>query len=159
MTLGRARTIKAHIIGEVRHPGSYTLPSVATPFNALYVCGGPNENGTYRQIQVLRGGRVVHELDVYDFLIYGRWDDAFYLQDQDIIKVDPYLSRIAITGEVKRPAFFELRPDETLVDLIRFAGFFTGEAYTRSIKIYRNTATEKRILTVAEVWTPQPTDQ
>lgn len=148
VTLGKIRSIKVHIIGEVTYPGSYTLPAVANVFNALYVCSGPSETGTYRRIQVLRGGAVVAELDVYDFLVYGRQDGNIRLRDQDIIKVDPYLARVTITGEVKRPGLFEVRQDETLADLVRFAGSFNGQAYTRRLKVYRNTATERRILDV-----------
>ncbi len=148
ISLGKVRSIKVHILGEVKYPGSYTLPALSTVFNALYVCSGPNENGTYRRIQVIRQGNIISELDVYDFLIYGRETGNVRLRDQDVVKVDPYIAHVEIEGEIKRPAIYELKGGETLGDLVRYAGLFNGKAYTRSIKMYRNTPTERRIVTV-----------
>lgn len=149
VSLGKIRTIKVHIVGEVTHPGSYTLPALANVLNALYVCSGPSENGTYRRIQVIRGGGVITHFDVYDFLVDGRLENNINLRDQDIIKVDPYVARVEIRGEIKRPALFEIVQGETMGDLLTFAGAFTGEAYTRRLKVYRSTETEKRIVGVA----------
>lgn len=150
VTLGGVRTVTVHIIGEVEDPGSYSLPSLSTVFNALYVCSGPNENGTYRAIRVLRDNQIVAELDIYDFLVEGTQAGNIRLRDQDIVKVGPYMSRLEVEGNVKRPGLFELRPNETLGDLLEFAGGFSQNAYTKRLKIYRETSTERRIVTVAE---------
>jgi protein involved in polysaccharide export with SLBB domain len=149
VSLGRVRSIRVHIIGEVMRPATYTLPSLATVINALYVSGGPNENGTYRRIQIIRGGGVHAEFDVYDFLVYGEQTGNIRLLDQDVVKVDPYLARVETEGELKRTMFFELKPGETLADLLRFAGSFTGEAYTELIHVHRTTGTERRLVDVA----------
>lgn len=145
ISLGNIRSIKVTVLGEARVPGTYTLPSLATVFNALYVSGGPDSNGTYRSIQVIRGDRVVDTLDVYDFLVYGDQSDNIRLRDQDIIKIDPYKNHVELEGETKRTGIFEVRDGETIQDLLTFAGGFTDEAYKRRIKITGNTPTERRI--------------
>jgi protein involved in polysaccharide export with SLBB domain len=146
VSLGNLRSIRVHIVGEVERPGSYTLSSLSTVFNALYVCGGPSDNGTFRRIQVIRNNSIITELDIYNFLVYGEQTGNIRLNDQDIIKVDPYLARVSIDGEVKRPMQFEIREGETLADLLRFAGSFSAEAYQERLRIHRNTASEKRLV-------------
>lgn len=149
VSLGGVRTINVHILGEVKYPGSYSLPSMSTMFNALYVCSGPNENGTYRSIRVVRDNQIVAELDIYEFLVEGTLEGNIRLRDQDIVKVDPYISRVQVEGNVKRPGFFETRPNETMAELLAFAGGFSQDAYTRRLKIHRETQRERRILTVS----------
>jgi len=145
ITLGNIRSIKVVLTGEIVKPGTYTLPSVANVFNALYASGGPNENGSYRQVQIIRGGEIIAILDVYDFLLYGTLKNNIRLQDQDVIRIPSYKTRVEINGEVKRPAIFEMKFNETLGDLIRFAGDFTEDAYKARIKVLKNTETEHTI--------------
>ncbi|NGP75931.1 hypothetical protein G3570_04750 [Balneolaceae bacterium YR4-1] len=145
ISLGNIRSIKVTVLGEARFPGTYTLPSLATVFNALYSAGGPDSTGTFREIDVIRGDSVAATLDIYDFLVYGNQEDNIRLRDQDIIKIDPYNSRVEVEGYTKRTGIFELREGETIQDLLTFAGGFADNAYTRSIKIVSNTPTEKRI--------------
>jgi protein involved in polysaccharide export with SLBB domain len=148
INLGNIRSIKVTVLGEVVKPGSYTLPSLVTAFNALYASGGPNTNGSFRKIQVIRNNRVIATIDVYDFLLKGIQTNNIRLQDQDVINVPVYQSRIEVAGEVKRPAFFEVLSRESLEDVIRFAGGFSNLAYTARIKIFQNTNKERRITDV-----------
>ncbi|SKB93876.1 SLBB domain-containing protein [Daejeonella lutea] len=145
ITIGNIRSIKVILTGEVQKPGTYTLPSLATVFNALYSSGGPTENGSFRVIEVIRGGKKVAVLDIYDFLMKGEMTNNLRLQDQDIIRVPVYNSRVEMVGEVKRPAIFELVSGESFVDLLNFAGGFTENAFKARIKILKNTDTERRI--------------
>jgi len=148
INLGNIRSIKVTILGEVVKPGSYTLPSLATVFNALYASGGPNENGSFRKIQVIRNNQVVSTIDVYDFLLNGIQKNNIRLQDQDVINVPVYQSRIEMSGEVKRPALFEILSTESLEDALRFAGGFSNQAYTAQIKVLQNTNKERKITDV-----------
>lgn len=135
VTLGDIRSIKVILVGEVAKPGTYTLPSLVTVFNALGAAGGPNDNGSFRQIEIIRNNKVIRHLDVYDFLTKGDQKDNISLQDQDIIRVPTYRTRVELAGEVKIPALFEVLPGETLQDVINFAGGFTDQAYTGRIKV------------------------
>lgn len=146
--IGNIRSIKVTLLGEVVKPGSYTLPSLASVFNALYVSGGPTENGSFREIEVIRNNRIVGKLDVYDFLLKGFQTNNIRLHDQDIIRVPVYKTRVEFSGEVKRPALFEVLPNETLRNVINFAGGFTDQAYTARIKVLQNTGMERRITDV-----------
>ena len=148
ISLGTIRTIKVHILGEVKLPGTFQLSSFSTVFNALYISGGPSENGTYRSIKVYRSNELISEIDVYDFLVNGKSENNIVLQDQDIIKVDPYINRISVEGETKREGLFETKPDETFKDLLTYAGGFNQQAYTKRIKITRNTDTQKSIIEI-----------
>jgi protein involved in polysaccharide export with SLBB domain len=150
VTLGNIRSIKVIIVGEVVKPGTYTLPSLATVFNALYSAGGPNDNGSFRQIEILRNNRIYRRLDVYDFLTKGSQKDNIGLQDQDIIRVPTYRTRVQLVGEVKTPALFEAIPGETLSDVLRFAGGFTDQAYTARIKVSQISDQQRRIGDVVE---------
>ena len=148
VSVGKVRSIKVNIIGEVNVPGTYTLPSFATAFNALYACGGPNENGTFREIKIIRNDEVFSTLDVYDFLVKGIQKSNIRLNDQDILLVGTYGTRVEIEGEVKRPGIYEIKEGETMNDLLAFAGNFTDRAFTARIKLYRNTFTQRKILDV-----------
>lgn len=148
ISLGNLRSIQVSIIGEVNAPGTYTLTSFSSVFNALYASGGPNDDGTYRSIKLIRGGKVIKQIDLYDFLVSGNLEDNVTLQDQDIIKVDPYLNRITLSGETKRTGFFETKEGENFQDLLDFAGGFNEVAYTKKITVERNTATERSILDI-----------
>ncbi|MDZ7681661.1 MAG: SLBB domain-containing protein [Fodinibius sp.] len=133
------------MLGEARFAGTYTLPSLATVFNALYSAGGPDCTGTYREIEVIRGDSTVATLDIYDFLIHGDQSDNIRLRDQDIIKIDPYISRVKVDGKTKRTGLFELKEGEDVEDLITYAGGFASNAYTKRLKIVGNTGSQKRI--------------
>ena len=145
ISLGNIRSISVTVLGEARNPGTYTLPSLATVFNALYSAGGPDSTGTFREIDVIRGDSIAATLDIYDFLVYGDQSANIRLRDQDIIKIDPYLNRVTLSGQTKRKGLFELRNGETIQDLITFAGGFSDRAYTKRIKVVGNTETQKRI--------------
>lgn len=149
LSLGTIRSIRILVIGEIMRPGSYTLPSLATVANALYVSGGPNINGSFRNIQVIRDGKPVAEFDLYDFLSHGSLAGNVLLRDQDVIKVNPYQTRVEISGEVKHPAIFEAKAGETLGDMIGYAGGFTADAYTGYVRAIRVTNQEREILTVS----------
>ncbi len=150
ISLGNIRSIKVILIGELKRPGTYTLPSLATVFNALYAAGGPNDNGSFRQIEIIRNNRVIRHLDIYDFLTKGNQKDNINLQDQDIIRVPTYRTRVALLGEVKNPALFEVLPGENLQDVINFAGGFTDRAYTALVKVYQISDEQRRITDVTE---------
>jgi len=150
VSLGNIRSIKVIIVGEVQKPGTYTLPSLATVFNALYSAGGPNDNGSFRQIEIIRNNRVIRRLDVYDFLVKGDQKDNIQLQDQDIVRVPTYRIRVEMDGEVKIPALFEVLPGETLQDVIRFAGGFNDQAYTALVKVSQISDQQRRITDVPE---------
>ena len=148
VNVGNIRSIKITLVGEVQKPGSYTLSSLSTVFNALNASGGPNKNGSFRKIQVIRNNKVVSTIDVYDFLLNGIQSNNIRLQDQDVINIPVYQSRVEVSGEVKRPALFEVLSNESLADVIRFAGSFTNQAYTAKIKVLQNTNKERKIIDV-----------
>ncbi|MCF8346952.1 MAG: SLBB domain-containing protein [Bacteroidales bacterium] len=150
VTLGDTRTISVHILGEVNLPGTFTLSSFATMFNALYASGGPTVNGSFRDIELFRNNEKIATLDVYDFLVHGQQDNNIRLQDQDIIKVNPYNTRIELTGEVKRPGIYELSEEEGLGQVIRFSGGFTDKAFKKTLTVYRKTDTERKIVNVSK---------
>lgn len=150
VTLGNVRSIKVTITGEATKPGTYTVSSLATVFNALYLAGGPSENGSYRNIKVIRDNKVVRVLDLYDFLLKADQKDNIRLHDQDIIRIADYTTRVEIEGEVKRPYIFEVEKEETLHDVLRFAGGFTDNAYTFTIGLKRHTAKELKLLNITQ---------
>lgn len=145
VSIGNIRSIKVTLLGEIVKPGTYTLPSLATVFNALYASGGPTENGSFREIEVIRNNQLIRQLDVYDFLMRGDQTNNIRLQDQDIIRVPTYRVRVELSGEVKRPGLYEILPNEHLNDAIQFAGGFTDKAYTARIKVLQNTDKERKI--------------
>ncbi len=145
VTLGNVRTIKVHILGEVRLPGTFTLSAFSTVFNALYAAGGPNDNGTMRAIRVMRNNQAIAEIDVYDLLINGTANLDLQLQDQDVILVAPFLARATISGEVKRPLTFELKSNDTLEQLLNYAGGFTDLAFKDRISISRITGNQRSV--------------
>lgn len=145
VTLGNVRTIKVHLVGELRLPGTFTLSAFSTVFNALYAAGGPNENGTMRNIKIIRAGKPVASVDVYDFLVNGKANLDLQLQDQDVVLVEPFMSRAKVSGEVKRPKTFEVKEGDTFDDLLRYAGGFTDEAFKERINVSRVTGKEKAV--------------
>ena len=163
ITLGNIRSIKVTITGEVTKPGTYTVSSLSTVFNALYAAGGPSENGSFRNIRVIRDNRVVKILDLYDFLLRADQKDNVRLQDQDVIRIAEYETRVEVAGEVKRPMIFEVEKTETLKDVLRFAGGFTDRAYTYTIGLKRTTAREMKLINISQeevvTFTPQRGDK
>ncbi|MDX1640827.1 MAG: SLBB domain-containing protein, partial [Balneolaceae bacterium] len=148
IALGDVRSINVSMIGEVRQPGSYTISSLSTVFNLLYAAGGPNRSGSWRKIQVIRGDSIVHTFDLYDLIVHGDQSGNIRLRDQDVIKVPPYINRIQLTGEVKRPGLFELEEGETLSDLMEFTGGFSANAYKDRIIIHRKTNIQRSVTDV-----------
>jgi protein involved in polysaccharide export with SLBB domain len=146
VSLGSVRSIKVNLVGEIYVPGTYTISSLSTVFNALYAAGGPSLNGTLRNVRVIRNDKVVAELDFYDFLLNGEQKNNIRLQDQDVVFIPAYFNRVEIKGEIKRPFFYDMQPTESLSDLVRFSGGFTGKAYTQRMKIIRKTGRENKIL-------------
>jgi len=164
VTLTNIRSIRVTLVGEVVRPGTYTISSLGTAFNALYLAGGPNpETGSFRRISIIRGNRVVRTIDLYDFILRGDRKDNIRLQDDDVIRVADYNTRVEMAGEVRRPAIFEVLPGETLKDVLTFAGGFSDEAYRATITLRRNTDRERRIVTITEEqlagFVPQPGDK
>lgn len=149
LSLGSIRSIKVNIVGEVTLPGTYNLSSLASVFNAMYAAGGPSENGSLRNVKIIRGNKTVAEIDFYEYLLNGHLSANMRLQDQDVILVSPYNNRVAIKGAIIRNKQFDMKASESLKDLIYFAGGFTGKAYTERIKIFRKTGKENRILDIA----------
>ncbi len=147
--LGNIRSIRVTIIGQARKPGTYTISSLSTVFNALYLCGGPNDNGSYRNIELVRNNRTVKVIDLYNFLLKGSMQDNLQLMDQDVIRIPYYQSRIIIDGEVKRPGIFETTSGESLQSMFDAAGNFTDSAYKASVKITQFTDRERKVLDVA----------
>ena len=150
VTLGNVRSIKVTLTGEITYPGTYTVSSLATVFNALYVAGGPSKNGSFRTIRVVRGNKVVRTLDLYDFLLRADQTNNIHLNDQDVIRVGDYENRVELIGEVKRPMIYEMVKGETFKDLLRFAGGFTEKAYTYTINVRRNTSREIRLMNITQ---------
>lgn len=149
LTLGGIRSVKVNVIGEALNPGTYTLSSFSTIFNALYYAGGPNENGSMRNIQLVRNNEVVGELDVYEYLLQGKLSSNLKLEDQDVVLVKTYVNRITIDGKVKRPAIYELKEEENFNSLLSYSGGFTEDAYTMSVQIKRNGPKQKEVLTIS----------
>ncbi len=145
VNLGSTRSIKITIVGEVKTPGSYTLSSLSTVFNALYNSGGPNNNGSLRYIELIRNNRLYKTVDFYSFLQKGLLDGNIRLEDQDVIRIPVYRKRVSISGEVKRPAIYELKDDEHLDDLISYAGGYTDVAYKGMAKIDQINVLEREV--------------
>src|SRR5690554_6930870 len=143
--LGNIRTINVTMAGELRKPGTYSLPSFASVFNALYVAGGPNENGSFRHIQVYRNNQMVGELDVYNFLMHGSDAGNVPLQDNDVVIVQPLRTRVEVQGPVRRPGLFEIKPGENIDDLLAFAGGFSDKAYTKKLTVRRTTGEQLKV--------------
>ncbi len=150
LTVGQTRTITISVIGEVKMPGTYTMSAFATVYNALYMAGGPNEIGTLRNVKVYRNGRLLSNVDVYDFLLNGKLTGDVRLQDNDIVTVGPYEALVNIAGKIKRPMFYEMKKTESAATLLRYAGGFTGDAYTKAVRIHRKAGQMYSVFNVGE---------
>ncbi len=150
LTLGQIRTIQINVLGEVAVPGTYRLSAFSTVFHALYRAGGVTPIGSLRDIRVMRGDREIARIDVYDYLFKGRQSDNIRLKEGDAILVDPYKTLVNIEGNVKRPMYYELKDGETLAQLLDYAGNFSGDAYTKDVRVVRTQGTESRLFNVGE---------
>ena len=150
VSLSQIRSIKVNIVGEVVAPGTYTLPSFATLFNALYAAGGVNKIGSLRGIKVYRNSKEVAKLDVYDYLLNGKYNTNIRLEENDMVIVSPYDQLAVVRGKVKRNRIFEMKKGETLQQLLNMAGGFTGDAYKKDVRIKRKADSRYQIATVTE---------
>ena len=150
ISLNQIRTIRITLIGEISRPGTYSISSLATIANALYVSGGPGVNGSFRDIQLIRNGKPIVMFDLYDFLTKGDLKNNLLLQDDDIIRVNPYKIRVSLAGAVKHPAIFEAKNGETLGSILNYAGGFTDGANKQNIRVTRLGAEEKELLLISD---------
>ena len=150
LAVGETRSIQVQVIGEVRMPGTYTMSSLSSAFNALYAAGGISDIGTLRNIRVFRSGRQIATIDVYDYLLNGNTKGDVRLQDNDVISVDAYECLVNVRGKVKRPMFYEMKATETVQQLIRNAGGFAGDAFTKNVRLTRKAGNEYSMHTVDE---------
>lgn len=150
LSLGSTRSIQVQVMGEVNVPGTYTLSSLSSAFNALYAAGGVSDIGTLRDIKVYRDGRQLASIDVYDLLLNGKSKGNVILADNDIIVVGPYDALVEIRGKVKRPMFYEMKKNESLSTLLGYSGGFTGDAYKKNMRVTRKNGSEYSIHTVGE---------
>jgi len=150
LTVGQTRSIMINVMGEVKNPGTYTLPAFATVFHALYMAGGTNDIGTMRNITVYRNNRLVSVVDIYDYILNGKLTGNVRLADNDVISVGPYDCLVNITGKVKRPMYYEMKRNESVGTLLKYAGGFTGDAYKKSVRIVRKTGREYSVYNVDE---------
>ena len=151
LTLGNIRTIQINIMGEVVQPGTYALSSFSTVFHALYRAGGVSNIGSLRNVQLVRNGKKITSIDVYEFIMKGNTQDDIRLQEGDVIIVPAYEVLVKISGKVKRPMRFEMKKDETLSTLIKYAGGFEADSYTRSLRVVRQNGQEYEVNTVKDI--------
>ena len=151
LTLGNIRTIQINVMGEVVQPGTYALSSFSTVFHALYRAGGVSDIGSLRNVQLVRNGKNIATIDVYEFIMKGNTQDDIRLQEGDVVIVPAYDVLVKISGKVKRPMRFEMKKDENLATLIKYAGGFEADAYTRSLRVVRQNGEEYEVNTVKDM--------
>lgn len=149
LTLGKIRSIRITILGATK-PGNYTVSSLTTLFNALYICGGPGDIGSYREIELVRNNKTFLKVDLYDFLVKGDAQKNVLLKEGDVINIPVYKTRVLVQGEIKRPGIYEMREGEVMDDLIKYAGGFNERAYRASVKISRLTDKERVIIDLSK---------
>ena len=150
LTLGQSRTITINVMGEVKVPGTYTLSAFASVFHALYEAGGISDIGTLRNIKVYRKGKLMSNVDVYDYILNGKMRGNIRLADGDVIVVEPYDCLVNVVGKVKRPMYYEMKKSETLASLLRYTGGFTGDAYKQSVRVLRKDGAQQSVYNVNE---------
>lgn len=148
LTLGETRSISINVLGEVEVPGTYTLSGFATAFHALYSAGGIKDPGSIRKIRVTRRGKTISTIDAYDFIMNGNSQSNIRLEDGDAVIVPAYSNLVKVDGQVKRPMYFEMKEDETMQNLLDYAGGFSKGAYTDNITVIRQGATNYEVLSV-----------
>ncbi|MEA3426824.1 MAG: SLBB domain-containing protein [Bacteroidota bacterium] len=144
VTLSKIRSIKVLIIGANR-PGTYTLSSLSTVFNALYVAGGPNAFGSFRAIELVRDNKLLRKIDLYRLLLHGDQSDNIGLKDNDVIRIPAYQTRVELQGQVKRPGYFEVLPGESFQEILAYASGFTDTAYRASVKLFQRSEKERKL--------------
>lgn len=150
LTVGQTKTITIDVMGEVKVPGSYTLSAFSTVFNALYMAGGTNEIGTLRSIKVFRKGKEISTCDIYDYILNGNMKGNVRLSSGDVIIVGPYECLVNLTGKVKRPMYYEMKPTESVGTLIKYAGGFAGDAYQGSVRLMRKAGGQLSVYSIDE---------
>ena len=150
LTVGQTKTITVNVMGEVQVPGTYTLSAFATVFNALYMAGGTNDIGTLRNIRVYRNGREISTCDIYDYILNGKMTGNVRLNSGDVITVGPYECLVNVTGKVKRPMYYEMKKNESVGTLIKYAGGFAGDAYQASVRLVRKAGGEMSVYSIDE---------
>ncbi|MBP7857224.1 MAG: SLBB domain-containing protein [Prevotella sp.] len=150
ISLGQTRTITINVMGEVKTPGTYTLSAFASVFHALYMAGGTNDLGTLRNIKVYRQNKLISTADIYDYILNGKMTGNVRLTDGDVIIVGPYDCLVNIAGKVKRPMFYEMKKNESIESLLKYAGGFAGDAYTKAVRVNRKTGREYAVFNVEE---------
>lgn len=151
LTLGQIRSIQINMMGEVSVPGTYTISSFSSVFHALYRAGGVSPIGSLRSIQLVRAGKKIADIDVYDYIMKGKVKDDLRLMEGDVILVPPYDCLVGISGKVKRPMAYEMKRGENLLTLLNYAGGFTGDSYRSNIRLLRRSAREKQIYNVDDI--------
>lgn len=149
VSLSRIRTIKVTLIGS-KQPGNYSISSLATVYNALFLGGGPGKNGSYRNIELLRNNKVYKNIDIYKFLVNGNQSDNVGLKDNDVIRIPAYTHRVTVEGQVRRPGIFEMKAGETFKDLLSFASGFNEFAYTASVNVLQKTSKDFKVKDIKE---------
>ena len=150
VSVGQTRTILVNIMGEVKSPGTYHLSAFSSVFHALYAAGGIKDLGTLRNVKVFRGGSLVTIVDIYEYILNGRLAGNIRLKDGDVIQVGTYDCLVSVTGNVKRPMYYEMRASESVSTLLRYAGGFTGDAYHKSVRVVRKTGDRYGVFNVEE---------
>ncbi len=150
LTVGETRSILVNVVGDVKTPGTYTLSAFASVFHALYMAGGVTDLGTLRNIKIYRNSRLISTVDIYDYIMNGQMTGNVRLQDNDMIMVGSYDCLVSVDGKVKRPMYYEMKRNESLAALIKYAGGFTGDAYKQSVRVIRKTGREFSIFNVDE---------
>lgn len=150
LTVGQTKTISVNVMGEVKVPGTYTLSAFSTVFHALYMAGGTSDIGTLRDIKVFRKNKQVASVDIYDYILNGKLSGNVRLAEGDVIMVGPYNCLVNITGKVKRPMYYEMKTTESMSSLLKYAGGFTGDAYTKSVRVVRKTGRQYSVYNVNE---------
>ena len=148
LTVGQTRTISISVMGDVMEPGTYTLSAFATVFHALYMAGGVTEIGTLRNIKVIRRGRVISTVDVYDYLLNGNLSGNVRLHSEDVIQVGAYENLVCVDGRVKRPMYYEMKTGESVATLLRYAGGLAGDAYPDNISLVRKQGGELAMFSI-----------
>jgi protein involved in polysaccharide export with SLBB domain len=151
ISLARLRNIQVFVIGDVVRPGAYQISAAGTVLTALYSAGGPTSNGSFRKVEVRRSDSLVSAIDVYDYLLHGINASDVRLQNGDVVFVPVHSGFVKVAGEVTRPAVYEVLPEETLRDIIEFAGGFGPAAYQKRVRIHRILPAESRVSARARV--------
>lgn len=150
VSIAQIRSISVNVIGEAITPGTYIVPGTASVFSALYLAGGPSENGSFRDIKLIRDDEVINEIDIYEYLIHGKAENNVTLRDGDVIIIEPYHQRIIIEGEFKRTGLFETKKGESVTDVVEYAGGFNENAYTHRLELYRKNGRDQEFIDVLE---------